>query len=144
MSISPKEIQDLLDELEASRQSRLRAWNVLQRLRSLLSKLGNVAIQPPAQKTFKAEGEALEHALTQSFRIRNEAIVLISTPISRHQRQTRMQKRLPARSSGVVESVGSGAGSDSGLSRCVDGQTTTEVGKLQALGNGASARFPFR
>jgi hypothetical protein len=33
MSITPKAIQDLLDELEASKQSRLRAWNVLQRLR---------------------------------------------------------------------------------------------------------------
>jgi hypothetical protein len=31
MSITPKAIQDLLDELEASKQSRLRAWNVLQR-----------------------------------------------------------------------------------------------------------------
>jgi hypothetical protein len=37
------------------------AWNVLQRLRSVLSEAGNVAIQPPAQKTFDAEGEALEH-----------------------------------------------------------------------------------
>jgi hypothetical protein len=37
MSITPKAIQDLLDELEASKQSRLRAWNVLQRLRFVLS-----------------------------------------------------------------------------------------------------------
>ena len=51
MSITPKAIQDLLDELEASKQSRLRAWNVLQRLRLVLSDLGNVAIPPPAQKT---------------------------------------------------------------------------------------------
>jgi hypothetical protein len=72
MSITPKAIQDLLDELESSKQSRLRAWNVLQRLRSLLSELGNVAIPPPAQKTFDAEGEALEHAMTKSFRVRNE------------------------------------------------------------------------
>jgi hypothetical protein len=50
------------------------AWNVLQRLRSVLSEAGNVAIQPPAQKTFDAEGEALEHALTKSFRIRSEVI----------------------------------------------------------------------
>jgi hypothetical protein len=56
VSITPKTIQDLLDELEASKQSRLRAWNVLQRIRSLLSELGNVTIPPPAQKTFDAEG----------------------------------------------------------------------------------------
>jgi hypothetical protein len=40
MSITPKAIQDLLDELEASKQSRLRAWNALQRLRSILSEVG--------------------------------------------------------------------------------------------------------
>jgi hypothetical protein len=53
MSITPKAIQDLLDELEASKQSRLRAWNVLQRLRSILSEVGNVAIPAPTQKTFR-------------------------------------------------------------------------------------------
>jgi hypothetical protein len=82
MSITPKAIQDLLDELEASKQSRLRAWNVLQKLRLVLSEVGNVAIPPPAQRTFDAEGEALGHALTKSFRIRNEdhqELVLLGT-----------------------------------------------------------------
>ena len=32
----------------------------------VLSENGNVAIPPPAQKTFDAEGEALERALTKS------------------------------------------------------------------------------
>jgi hypothetical protein len=49
-----------LDELEASKQSRLRAWNVLQRLRLVSSELGNVPIPPTAQKTFDAKGEALD------------------------------------------------------------------------------------
>jgi hypothetical protein len=57
MPITPKAIQDLLDELEASKQSRLRAWNVLQRLRLVLSEKGNIAIPPPPQKTFDAEDE---------------------------------------------------------------------------------------
>ena len=83
MSISPKAIQDLLDELEASKQSRVRAWNVLQRLRSLLSELANVAIPPSAQKTFDAEGEILEKALTKSFRIRNEAIKSLCSSVRR-------------------------------------------------------------
>ena len=52
----------------------MRAWNALQRLRAILSETGNAAIPSPAQKTFDAEGEILEHALTKSFRIRNEAI----------------------------------------------------------------------
>jgi hypothetical protein len=83
MSITPKTIQDLLDELEASKQSRLRAWSVLQRLRSLLSDLGNVSIPPPAQRTFDAEGEALEHALTKSFRLRNDAIKSFCSSVRR-------------------------------------------------------------
>jgi hypothetical protein len=74
MSITPKAIQDLLDELEALKQSRLRAWNVLQRLRVVLSEMGSVAIPPPAQKTFAAEGEALDHSLRKSLRLRNDAL----------------------------------------------------------------------
>jgi hypothetical protein len=83
MSIIPQAIQDLLDELESSKQSRLRAWNVLQGLRLLLSELGNVATPPPAQKTFDAEGEVLEHALTKSFRIRNDATESLCSSVRR-------------------------------------------------------------
>jgi hypothetical protein len=39
MSITLKAIQDLLDELEGSKQSRLRAWSVLKRLRMVLSEV---------------------------------------------------------------------------------------------------------
>jgi hypothetical protein len=83
MSITSKAIQDLLDELEASKQSRLRAWKVLQKLRLVLSKAGNVTIPPAADKTFDAEGEALEGALTKSLRIRNEAIKSLCSSIRR-------------------------------------------------------------
>jgi hypothetical protein len=61
----------------------VRAWNALQRLRLLLSELGKVAIPPPAQKTFDAEGEVLEHALTKSFRIRNDAIKSLCSSVRR-------------------------------------------------------------
>ena len=83
MSITPKAIQDLLDELEASKQSRLRAWSVLQRLRMVLSEMGSVAIPPPAQKTFDAEGEVLENALRKSFRLRNDAIKSLCSSVRR-------------------------------------------------------------
>jgi hypothetical protein len=83
MSITPKAIQDLLDELEASKQSRLRAWNVLQRLRSVLTEAGNITIPPPAQKTFDAECEVLERALTKSYRIRNDAIKSLCSSVRR-------------------------------------------------------------
>src|ERR1700731_2338234 len=83
MPITPKAIQDLLDELEASKQNRLRAWNVLQRLRSVLCEVANVAIPPPAQQTFDAEGEVLEHALTKSLHFRNEAIKSLYSSVRR-------------------------------------------------------------
>jgi hypothetical protein len=60
-----------LDEPESSKQSRLCTWNVLQRIRLVLSETENVVIPPPAQKTFDAEGEILEHALTKSLPIRS-------------------------------------------------------------------------
>jgi hypothetical protein len=83
MSITPKAIQDLLDELEASKRSRVRAWNAMQRLRSILSEMGSVPIPPPASKTFDAEGEILEQALTKSFRIRNEVIKSLCSSVRR-------------------------------------------------------------
>jgi hypothetical protein len=55
MSVTPKAIQDLLDELEASKKSRLRAWAVLQRIRAILSESGMV-IEQPSKKTFESEG----------------------------------------------------------------------------------------
>src|ERR1700720_949714 len=63
MPITPKAIQDLLDELEASKQSRLRAWNVLQRLRSVLSEAGNVTIPHRPRRPSMPRAKALEHAL---------------------------------------------------------------------------------
>jgi hypothetical protein len=83
MSITPKAIQDFLDELEASKQSRLRAWRVLQRIRTVLSEAGNITIPPPAQRTFDAEGEILEHALTKSFRIRSDTIKSLCSSVRR-------------------------------------------------------------
>jgi hypothetical protein len=83
ISMTPKAIQDLLDEPEASKQSRLRAWSVLQRLRMVLAEMRSVAIPPPAQKTFDAEGEALEQALRKSFRLWNDAIKSLCSSVRR-------------------------------------------------------------
>jgi hypothetical protein len=74
MQITPKAIQDLLDDLEASKQSRLGARNVLQRLRLVLSEAGKVAMPPPAQKTLDAEG---------LFRIRDEVIKSLCSSVRR-------------------------------------------------------------
>ena len=73
MSNTPKAIQDLLDELEASKQSRLRAWAVLQRIRAILSESGMV-IEQPLKKTFESEGAILERALAKCIRDRQAAL----------------------------------------------------------------------
>jgi hypothetical protein len=49
VSLDPKELQDLLDELKASRASRKTAWDILQELRSILNEHG-VVLAPPAAK----------------------------------------------------------------------------------------------
>jgi hypothetical protein len=69
MLITPPGIEDLLDELEASKQARLRVWAVLQPLRALLCDLGNVTIGPPPKKTFDTEGAILEQALKSVYSI---------------------------------------------------------------------------
>ncbi|MEA3163615.1 MAG: hypothetical protein QOE88_1433 [Verrucomicrobiota bacterium] len=56
----------------------------------------------------------------------HQKFVFVGTPLSRRERKRRMQTILSARPSGALESVGSGGGSDSELSRYVDGRTTTE------------------
>jgi hypothetical protein len=93
MGITPQAIQDLLDDLERSKQSQLRVWNVLQRLRSTLSRIGNMEIPTPVQKTFDAEGEVLEHALTKSFRIRNDAIKSLCSSVRRFRDATIKEER---------------------------------------------------
>jgi len=72
--ITPAAIQELIDQLEQSRQSRLRAWQVLQRLRSILCQEAGCKIPAPPAKTFEAEGELLSDALTSSLRSKNAAL----------------------------------------------------------------------
>jgi hypothetical protein len=74
MSITPKAIQDLLDELEASRQ----AWDVLQDLRAVLTNLGNVTIEVPWRKTFEAEGAILKQALSDCLRDQRAALAQVA------------------------------------------------------------------
>jgi hypothetical protein len=74
MSITPQTIQELLEDPEASQQSRLRAWEVLQKFRATISDLGNVAIGSPKRKTFADEGANLNRPLAKCLRERNEAL----------------------------------------------------------------------
>jgi hypothetical protein len=51
----PQELQNLLDELEASRASRRRAWENLQELRWVLKQICEIELPPPARKTIDLE-----------------------------------------------------------------------------------------
>jgi hypothetical protein len=56
MELTPKAIQDLIDELEASRASHKRAWEVLQEIRWVLKDVAGIEISPPARKTIDTKG----------------------------------------------------------------------------------------
>jgi uncharacterized protein YukE len=78
MSITPEAIQDLLDELEASRQARRRAWDVLQELRAVLTNLGNLTIETPSRKSFEIEGAILKQALSDCLRDQRAALAQLA------------------------------------------------------------------
>jgi len=58
--LSPKELQDLLDELEASRKSRRRAWENLQEIRWVLKDTAGVDLPRPTRKTIDLEGRIVK------------------------------------------------------------------------------------
>jgi hypothetical protein len=70
----PITLQDLIKEFEESKQSRIRAWDALQKIPATLSDLDNVAIAPPKRKTFEDEGALLDRTLAKALRERNKAI----------------------------------------------------------------------
>jgi len=60
VSLDPQELQDLLDELERSRQSRRRAWENLQEIRRVLKDAVGVNLPLPARKTIDLEGRIVK------------------------------------------------------------------------------------
>jgi len=74
MSLSPKELQDLLDELEASRASRRRAWENLQEIRWVLKDVAGVELPPPARKTIDLEGRIVKDGVRRVVKDRQLAL----------------------------------------------------------------------
>jgi hypothetical protein len=73
MSITPQALQELMNELDASRASRKRAWANLQEIRWVLKDAAGVKLPPPAKKTIDLEGrlvkDGVRKALTQGARL---------------------------------------------------------------------------
>jgi hypothetical protein len=72
--LTPKALQDLLDELEASRASRKRAWENLQEIRWVLKNAAGVELLPPARKTIDLEGRIVKDGVRKTVRERQAAL----------------------------------------------------------------------
>jgi hypothetical protein len=70
----PQELQNLLDELEASRASRRRAWENLQEMRWVLKEICEIELPPPARKTIDLEGRVVKDGVKQALRDRQNAL----------------------------------------------------------------------
>ena len=86
MSITPKAIQDLLDELEASRASRKRAWEVLQELRWVLKDVTGIEIPASERKTIDFEGRIIKEAIRKALRERQCAIAELVRAIKEYRK----------------------------------------------------------
>jgi hypothetical protein len=72
--VNPKELQDLLDELEASRASRKRAWENLQEIRWILKDTAGMDLPPPARKTIDLEGRLAKDGVRKAIMDRKTAL----------------------------------------------------------------------
>jgi len=74
VSLSPKDLQDLLDELKASRASRRRAWENLQEIRWVLKDTAGIELPPPRRKTIDLEGRIVKDGVRSVVKDRQIAL----------------------------------------------------------------------
>jgi hypothetical protein len=71
--LTPKALQDLLDELQASWRSGKRAWEVLQEFRWVLKDTAGVQLRSPDKKTIDLEGQIVKDDLGRTVKDRQIA-----------------------------------------------------------------------
>jgi hypothetical protein len=74
MSITPQAVQELLNELEASRASRKRAWENLQEIRWVLKDTAGIELPAPARKTIDLEGRIVKDGVRKTVKDRQSAL----------------------------------------------------------------------
>lgn len=74
MSITPQAVQELLNELEASRASRKRAWDNLQEIRWALKDTAGIELPAPARKTIDLEGRIVKDGVRKAVKDRQIAL----------------------------------------------------------------------
>jgi hypothetical protein len=72
--MSPQDLQDLLDEMQASRASRKRAWEILQEIRWVLKDVAGLELPPAARKTIDLEGRVVKEGVRKSLKVRQVII----------------------------------------------------------------------
>src|ERR1700730_19380173 len=101
--MTPQELQDLLEELEASRASRRRAWENLQEIRWVVKDTVGVEL-PPARKTIDLEGRIVKDGVRKALRDRQLALAELVHAIQ-HYRKIADSKPLTLRGSYYAPSV---------------------------------------
>ncbi len=66
MSLDPQEFQRMLDEIEASRASRRRAWENLQEIRWVIKDATGIDLPPPERKTIDLEGRVVKDGVRRT------------------------------------------------------------------------------
>src|ERR1700680_1100824 len=86
MSITPQDLQKLLDELEASRASRKRAWENLAEIRWVIKDTTGIELPPPARKTIDLEGRIVKDGVKKALRDRQLALAELVRAIQHYQK----------------------------------------------------------
>jgi hypothetical protein len=103
-AVTPRELQDLLDELEASRASRKRAWENLAEIRWVIKDTCGIDLPPPARKTIDLEGRIVKDGVRKALRDRQLALAELVHAI-REYRKIAESKPLTLQGSDYAHSV---------------------------------------
>ena len=104
MSITPEELQKLLDERDASRASRKRAWENLQEIRWVLKDSAGMELPPPARKTIDLEGRLVKDGVRKAITDRKIVLSDLVHAIKEY-RQLAEQKPLTLQGSEYADAV---------------------------------------
>ena len=102
--MDPEELQKLLDELEASRRSRRRAWENLQEIRWVLKDTARMDLPAPARKTIDLEGRLVKDGVRKAIMDRKTALADLVHAIG-HYRKLAESKPLTLQSSDYAHAI---------------------------------------
>jgi hypothetical protein len=84
--MTSQELQKVLDELEASRSSRRRAWENLQEIRWVLQDSAGMKLPPAAKKTIDLEGKLIKDGVRKAITDRRNALHELLNAINQYRK----------------------------------------------------------